>query len=172
MADQASMRFNSPGAATGRMGTAPSAGPDSKANGHGNGQGNVVGGLAEFGDDLLSLAELQARLAAMELRQNVAAARFGGAIIAIAAALALAALPVALAGVAELLVSFAGMNRGVALLAVAAVALAIAGVGVAIAAARLRGSDLGFPLSREEFSRNLNWIRTVILYSGRSKPRR
>ena len=166
------MRFKSPGAATDRMGAAPSAGPDSKTNGNGSSRGDVVGGLAEFGDDLLSLAELQARLAAMELRQNVAAARFGGAIIGVAAVLALAALPVALAGVAELLVAFAGMNRGFALLAVAGVTIAIAGIGIAIAAARLRGSDLGFPLSREEFSRNLNWIRTVILYSGRSRIRR
>jgi hypothetical protein len=60
------------------------------------------------------------------------------------------------------------MSRGVALLAVAAATLAIAGTAIAIAAARLRGSDMGFPLTREEFARNLNWVRTVVLYSGRS----
>ena len=50
----------------------------------------------------------------------------------------------------------------------AVAAFAIAGTCIAIAAGRLRGSDLGFPLSKEEFTRNLNWVRTVLLHSGRS----
>jgi hypothetical protein len=69
------------------------------------------------------------------------------------------------------MVSLLGMNRGVALIAVAVAAFAIAGMCVAIAVARLRGSDMGFPLTKEEFTRNLNWIRTVLLYSGRSGRR-
>jgi hypothetical protein len=60
------------------------------------------------------------------------------------------------------------MNRGIALIVVAGAAFIIAGIGVAIAVARLRGADLGFPLTREEFTRNLNWVRTVLLHSGRS----
>lgn len=162
MADQASMRFNGPGAATGRMGASRAA-----TVGNGAGPGNVVGGLSEFGEDLLSLAELQTRLAAIEMKQNVAAAKIWGAIMLTGAVLALAALPIALAGIAELLVSHAGMNRGFALLAVAVATFAIAGICIAIALGRLRSSDLGFPLSREEFARNLNWLRTVVLYSGR-----
>ncbi len=82
--------------------------------------------------------------------------------------LAVAALPIALAGIAELLVSLLGMNRGFALIAVAVAAFVIAGICAAIAVARLRGADLGFPLSKEEFARNLNWVRTVLLHSGRS----
>jgi len=169
MADQASMRFNGPGAATGRLGAAQATAGG--ANGSSAGPGDVVGGVAEFGDDLLSLAELQTRLAAIELRQNVAAAKLGGAVMMTGAVLALAALPIALAGIAELLVSYAGMNRGFALIAVAVGTFVIAGACVAIALGRLRGSDLGFPLSREEFTRNLNWLRTVLLYSGRSAQR-
>lgn len=174
MADQASMRFNGPGAATGRMGAAQSTAgePGGATNGNGARPGNVVGNLADFGDDLLSLAELQARLASIELKQNVAAAKVGGVVMMTGAVLALAALPIALAGIAELLVSSLGMDRGFALLAVAVAAFAIAGTCMAIAAARLRGSDLGFPLTREEFTRNLNWVRTVLLYSGRSARRR
>ena len=121
--------------------------------------------------NLLSLAELQARLAAIELKQNLRAVKVGGAVIVTGAVLALAALPIALAGIAELLVSLLGMNRGVALIVVAVATFAIAGTCIAIAVARLRGSDLGFPLTREEFTRNLNWIRTVLLYSGRSARR-
>lgn len=169
MADQTSMRFNGPGAAAGRMGAAPSTAGG--ANGSGAGPGDVVGGLAEFGNDLLSLGELQARLAAIELKHNVAAAKLGSAVMMTGAVLALAALPIALAGIAELLVSFLGMNRGLALIAVAVASFAIAGTCIAIALGRLRGSDLGFPLTREEFARNLNWVRTVLLYSGRAGRR-
>jgi hypothetical protein len=164
------MRFNGPGGTPGRLGTAqPTTGRSSGAAGdNGASPGGVVSNVAEFADDLMSLGELQARLVAIEAKQNFRAVTAGSAILITGVVIALAALPIALAGIAELLVSFAGLNHGYALLAVAVAAFAIAGTCVAIAVARLRASDLGFPLSREEFTRNLNWIRTVLLYSGRS----
>jgi len=30
---------------------------------------------------------------------------------------------------------------------------------------------MGCPLTREEFTRNLNWLRSVLLYSGRTARR-
>ena len=128
----------------------------------------MVTNIAEFGENLLTLAELQARLAAIELKQNVEAVKVSGAVILAGAVLAIAALPIALAGIAELLVSELGMSRGFALIAVAVAAFAIAGTCVAIALGRLRSADLGFNLSREELARNLNWVRTVLLHSGRA----
>lgn len=167
MANQASMRFNGPGGTPGRLGTAqPATGRSS--GGNGASPGDVVSNVAGFADDLLSLAELQARLAAIEAKQNVRAVTAGSVILITGGAIALAALPIVLVGIAELLVSFAGMDRGFALIAVAVAAFVVAGICVAVAVARLRGSDVGFPLSREEFTRNLNWVRTVLLYSGRS----
>jgi hypothetical protein len=164
------MRDNSPGTPSVRIGADR---PPAGGNGNGAGTGDLVGNIAGFGDDLLSLAGLQSRLAVIEFRQNVQAAKIGGAVIAMGAVLALAAIPVALAGIAELLVSYAGMNRGVALIAVAVATLAIAGTAIALAIGRLGAADMGFPLSREEWARNLNWIRTVVLHSGRSaRPRR
>jgi hypothetical protein len=151
------------------MGVAPPGAGSSGGNGHGGaGAGDMVTNVAEFGENLLTLGELQGRLAAMELRQNVEAVKLGGAVFLAGAVLAMAGLPIALAGVAELLVSLAGMNRGFALLAVAVAAFAVAGTCIAIAAARLRASDVGFPLTMEEFARNLNWVRTVLVHSGRS----
>jgi hypothetical protein len=35
----------------------------------------------------------------------------------------------------------------------------------------LRNRSLGFPLTMEEFSRNLNWVRSVIMHSGRLQKR-
>ncbi len=167
MADQASMTVNGPSSVTGRMGTVrPASG--TAAGGGTAGPGDMVSNVAEAGEDLLTLAELQARLAAIELKQNIQAVRLSGAVLLAGAMLALAGLPVLLAGVAELLVSYLEMGRGWALIAVAAAALVLAATCVAIAAARLRGADIGFPITREEFARNLNWVRTVLLYSGRS----
>ena len=170
MADQASMRFNGPGAAPGRLGAAPPT-TGSSAGGNGASPGDVATNVAEFVENLLSLTELQARLASIELKQNLRAVRWRGIVLMTGSVLALAALPIALAGIAELLVSQVGMNRGLALILVAVVAFATAGTSIAIAVARLRGADMGFPLSQEEFNRNLNWVRTVLLYSGRSVRR-
>lgn len=155
------MRANGPGIASGA----------GNISGSGVSPGEVVTNVTEFGEDLLSLAELQARLAAIEMSQNVAAAKIGGAVIAAGGVMALAAIPVALAGIAELLVWGLGWNRGASLLAVALVILTLSGAAVALAVARLRASDMGFPLSREEFTRNLNWLRSVLLYSGRTSRR-
>jgi Putative Actinobacterial Holin-X, holin superfamily III len=170
MADQASMRGDGPGTATGRMDAVrpTTGGPAADGNGNSGSPGALVGNLAGFGEDLLNLAELQSRLGAIELRQNLQAARIGSTVIACGAVLALAAIPVVLAGIAELLVSYAGMNRGIALIAVAVATMAIAGTCIAIAVGRLRASGMGFPLTREEFIRNINWIRTVLVHSGRS----
>jgi len=170
MADQASVRTNGPSSAAGRMGAVRPAADASAGSGNGGAAspGEVVSNVAGVGEDLLNLAELQARLASIELKHNIQAVQLGVAVILTGAVLALAGLPILLAGIAELLVTYVDMSRGWALIAVAVAAFVIAGTCVAIAVARLRSSDIGFPMSREEFARNLNWVRTVLLYSGRS----
>jgi hypothetical protein len=123
----------------------------------------VVTNVAGFGEDLLTLAELQTRLTAIELRQNLESARNSGILIVIGSIAAVSALPVLLVGVAELLVSEMGMKRGFALL-----------IGACFATARLwlRAKPLGLPLAGEEFARNVNWLRTILRQSGRWSPRR
>jgi Putative Actinobacterial Holin-X, holin superfamily III len=166
MADQATMKTNGPASATasGRLGAVPTAGGGDRDAG----PGDVVTNVAEFAEHLLTLAELQTRLATIEMKQNVQAVKFGGAVMLVGAVIGIAGLPIALAGIAEVLVTALGMNRGAALLLVAVAAFAVAGICIVIAAGRLRGSDLGFPMSKEELTRNINWIRTVLLHSGRS----
>jgi len=132
----------------------------------------MVSNVTGFGENLLTLAELQARLSATELRQNLEAAKTSGAIFLAGSILAVASLPVALAGIAELLVSELALKRGYALLIVAAAAFVIGGVSVASAGFWLRRKRPGFPLSAEELTRNLNWLRTVLRHSGRLPSRR
>jgi uncharacterized membrane protein len=132
----------------------------------------VVSGVAGFGEDLLNLVELQARLAAIELRHNLNAVKTGGAVVLAASILAIASVPVALTGIAELLASELGLGHGLALVSVAAAAILIAVLCAAFAWTWLRRQRLGFPLSGEESVRNLNWFRTVLRRSGRSPSRR
>lgn len=179
MADQATMKINgpttmtstAPGSVIGRRGPFPpgvGAGTGAGPSNVGAGPGDVVTNVAEFGENLLTLAELQARLASIELKQNVRAVKFGGTVLITGAVLGLATLPVALLGIAELLTTGLSIHRGLAQVIVAGAGFLIAGICVAVAVLRLRGSDLGFPLSGEELTRNINWVRTVLLHSGRS----
>jgi putative superfamily III holin-X len=173
MADQAAMKAikshgpnqsaGGGGSVAGRLPAASASEPSANS---------VVSNVAGFGENLLTLAELQARLSAMELRKNLVTAKIGGAVLLAGSVLAIAGLPVALAGLAELLVSELALKRGYALLIVAAAALVIGGACVASAGVWLRRKRLGFPLSAEELTRNLNWLRTVLRYSGRSPARR
>ena len=132
----------------------------------------VVTNVAGFGEDLLTLAELQTRLTVIELRQNLASTKSSGLLIAVGLLMAITGLPVLLLGVAELLVSEVGMKRGHALLTVGAGAIVIAGCCVAIARSWLRTKPLGLPLASEEFARNINWLRTILRQSGRGPSRR
>ena len=127
----------------------------------------VVSNVAGFGENLLTLGELQARLAAKELVQNYQAARTAGAVGLAGFVIAAANVPIVLLGIAELLVSELAMKRGYALLSVAGAAISIGGVSVAFAGSWIRRKRLGFPVSGEELTRNLNWVRTVLRYGGR-----
>jgi hypothetical protein len=169
MADQATVKTNASG--TNRIGAIRAGsgdGPVLASNGDTPSPGDMVTNVAEFGENLLSLAELQSRLAVMELRQEVQTVKTSAPLIVGGGVLGIACLPIVLAGIAELLVSELGMRRGFALLGVAVVALAIAGASIAFATIRLRRSVGGFPLTTEEFARNLNWVRTILRHSGRS----
>jgi uncharacterized membrane protein YqjE len=170
MDDQASMKTNPNGRAS--TGSSPASVRSFSGGVSESGASAVVSGIASFGEDILSLAELQSRLAAIELRQNVNAVKTSGTLVLAGSILALLGVGVGLTGVAELLVSDFGLKRGYALLAVAAAALLLAGLFVGFGQTWLRRQRIGFPRSREELTRNLNWVRTVLRHSGRSPSQR
>ena len=127
----------------------------------------MMNSVAGFGENLLTLGELQARLTAIEIRQNLDSVKNGGALFVAGSILAIASLPVVMVGIAELLVSELGMKRGYALLSAATTAIVIAGVCIVVARSWLRKKPFGFPLAGEEFARNMNWLRTILRHSGR-----
>jgi hypothetical protein len=129
----------------------------------------VVSNVAGFGENLLNMAELQARMTAIELRQNMQSLKAGAAVVLIGTIMALTALPILLAGIAELLVTQLALGRGSAFLAVGLVTFFAGALFAVSAALWIERKRLGFPLSAEEFARNLNWVRTVLRFSGRPR---
>jgi len=159
MADQASVRSGIPEAAS-----------DGKSNGAP--EKRVVSGIAEFGNDIATLVELQAKLALLDSKECLEKAMVPVVLVVIALFAILGALPVLLFGIAELVASALKIGIGWALLLTSAVTLVLAGTVAAVSALRIGPSFSSFRRSREEFARNVAWIRTVLLYSGRNVPRR
>ncbi len=132
----------------------------------------VVHNLADFGNDIATLVELQAKLAVHDTKDCLARATTPLIVLGVGSAVALASLPVILLGMADLIASNSTLSVGAARLIVGLAALVLAGVATYLG---LRGSTASlesFRRSREELIRNLSWIRTVLVHSGRSTGRR
>jgi hypothetical protein len=134
---------------------------------------SLVGNLAEFGNDVATLAELQAKLAIYDSKECVRQATIPSIVVVAASALALGSVPVLLIGLADWIASSTRLSAGAAQLIVGFVFLIAAGVAGTLALrAALRCLET-FRRSQEELIRNLSWIRTVLVHSGRavSRPR-
>ena len=132
----------------------------------------VLGNLADFGSDAATLAELQAKLAVLDLKEAAGKAALPAGLVVMAGALALGSLPVLLLGIAELLVTYTGLGRGWAYLVTAVAVTILAAVLAVLGVPRLRTSFASFRRSSEEFTRNVAWIKTVLAQSGRYTPPR
>ena len=71
----------------------------------------VVSNLAEFGNDFATRAELQAKLAAIDLKESAGRAAVPAGLLAGALVLLLGSVPVLLAGVAELIVRYTAIGE-------------------------------------------------------------
>jgi hypothetical protein len=131
----------------------------------------IVGNMTEFGGNLLTLAELQGRLALYDAQECAARAVMPVALAVGGAVLAAAGLPVLLIGAASLLAEATGWPEGLALLVCGLVALGLGGVLAFLFGRRIGASFESFRRSRDEFTRNLAWVKTVLLQSGRPAPR-
>ncbi len=174
MVDQATMKSAGGPAGAGPSVSGPQAQPGRPAPGPPGEESPraVMYNVASFGENLVGLAELQARLATIELRQNVGTVKAAGPFLLAGMVLVVASLPVLLIGIAELLVWELALPRGIALLLVALCGLVIGALSAGIAGISLRKRPLGFPLATEELARNLQWIRTVLKHSGRPSASR
>ena len=127
----------------------------------------VFEGLEGLGNSLVTLATLQARLAAEDLRES--ARRVLPAMVAAAVLIPAACATVTLAmfGVAAWLAADRALSFGLAAMIVAAVGFVASSLLVVFALLKLRDGLGSFIRSREELERNIAWLRTVLVHSGR-----
>ncbi len=131
-------------------------------------------GVAEFVDDLASLAELQAKLAAADFRDAAHKSAVPIVLTVVGLTVVMASVPVALLGVGWLLASALKIHQGWAMLLTAGASIAVAGLVAVLAGMRLRHSFDSFRRSRKQLWLNLAWVRTVLVTSAsaRLRPRR
>src|SRR5947209_3204012 len=104
----------------------------------------VVGGIAEFGNDIATLAELQFKLAMLDFSESAGRATLPLVLTLAGLAVLVASMPVALIGMAELLSAALSIPRGWALLLIAVLAMAGAAVVTVLAGLRFSRSFESF----------------------------
>ena len=129
-------------------------------------------GVAEFVDDLTSLAELQAELAAADFRDAARKSAVPIVLTLVGLVMIVASVPVALLGAGWLLSSALKIHQGWAMLLTAGAATALGGVAAGLGGRRLSHSFDSFRRSRKQLMLNLAWIRTVLVTSARPHARR
>lgn len=127
----------------------------------------LMGNVSSFGNDLATLATLQAKLAAADMRESLlkAAPTIGG--MAVLILLSIAGMTALVAGFALWLAEALQLRPAVALILVGLGSLVVAALGAWLCARTLGGSFSAFRRSSEEFDRNLAWIKTTLTQSGR-----
>jgi hypothetical protein len=132
--------------------------------GTGNGSDSAQGeGVGKFVDDLASLAELQAKLAAIDFRDAARTAAVPLVLTMGGLALLLAGLPVALLGGGWLLAWALKIEPGWGMLLTAGPAIALGALVAGLAGMRLRHCFDSFRRSHEQLRINLAWVRSVLV---------
>ncbi|HUQ67890.1 MAG TPA: phage holin family protein [Planctomycetaceae bacterium] len=112
--------------------------------------------------DTLKLGDLQVQLATLDVREFWANAWRSALLLGAGSAALLAALPVAMLGIAEYLRQAWSLPIEAALLIVAGVVLVAAGSLVAWSAWRLATAAKPLRRSADELRENLTWLRSVL----------
>ena len=122
----------------------------------------VAKDMGELTHDIMSLAELQFELLRIDCREGLKRMLVPVAMLLVAGIVAVGTVPIALILLAEVLTQAVGLSRAAAFLIAAMsgviVALAIGVVGWSY----LRGVVRVFERSREEFTRNMTWIKHAL----------
>jgi Putative Actinobacterial Holin-X, holin superfamily III len=127
----------------------------------------VIEGVSSFGTDLATLAALQMRLAACDLRESTKVAIPILAGLTVSSIIAVASAVVGLAGIALWLATVLNVQAGIVMMVVALVGLVTSAVATVLLARSLTRCFTYFRRSQEELERNLAWVKTTLVHSGR-----
>lgn len=117
---------------------------------------------AELANDVVHLAELQARLAKADAKLAAQQAKVSVVSLIVGSCLALASLPVLTLGLAALLGALTGLNVWQSQLLVGVVVALIALVAIYLAIRGIGRSMLRFRRSAEQFANNVAWFKAAV----------
>ena len=128
---------------------------------------DVAGSVSGLTHDVIELAELQTQLFMLDLKKSTQKTRTCLILAVIAVCLLLASLPVALVALAELFVEQLAWSRAAALGVATLVGLVLAGIFAGAAYGIVRNGLISIQRSRDEFNRNIAWIKSTLKERGR-----
>lgn len=138
-------------------------------NGKGAGDatvGEVTSHVSGLAYDLITLAELQARLLFLDLREATRRSAITIVFLAVMAVFTVSAVPVCLLGISELLIEYAAWHRAAAYLTVGAIGAMGALIGATLASRRLVKISVVFGRSHQEFLDNLEFVKRLVRGPG------
>ena len=127
----------------------------------------MINGIGDLGNNLVTLTTLQARLAAEDFRESASRAQPALIAVAVLIPLGFASFTAGLFGLAYWMASDLGIPLGRSLLVVAAGGIILCASVAVFVSRRLLASLSSFRRSGEELERNIAWLRTVLMHSGR-----
>jgi len=126
-------------------------------------------GMGALTHDMMSLAELQFELFRNDCHAGMKGLLIPVGLLLVAGIVGLGTVPIALLLMTEILIQVAGQSRAWAM-SIAALTGFIVAVALAVAGwSQLRGVGRIFQRSREEWARNLNWIKLALKRSPASE---
>ena len=122
----------------------------------------VAKDMGELTHDIVSLAELQFELFSNDCRKGLKGLLIPVALLLVAGIVAIGTVPMALILMAELLTQVAGLSRAAAF-SIAALSGFIVAVAMGVVGwSYTRGVGRVFRRSREEWTRNMTWMKHVL----------
>ena len=128
-------------------------------NGHSLKEPTVAKSVAGLTHDAIQLAELQTELLMHDLRESGRRTRTSLVFGVIGLCVLLSSIPILLIALAELLVGQLGWSPAAAYGAAAIVGLTVSVAAFAMAYVRLKQGIFSLDNSREELSRNIEWMK-------------
>jgi uncharacterized membrane protein YqjE len=119
-------------------------------------------GMAALAHDATAIAELQVKLAALDLKESSRFLRQGAILAAISGALLLASLPLGMFGLAALLTWLTGWELWISQLVTAGVGLAVCGLLFWLCWRTVRQVSGTLERSRHELARNVAWLKGAL----------
>jgi len=141
-------------------GGGPGSAPKTNSNG-------LMEGVGSFGNDLASLASLQAKLAAADARESLLKALPSVVGLGVLVLLLIGGMAAIVAGFAVWLAATFHLGIGVSLMLVGLGCLVLGALLSLLCLRLLSSSFTAFRRSSEELERNLAWVKTTLTRSGR-----